>query len=184
LKRWIEGGDPPATVEEFEFDRSRMREITPKQQSVYKALMALVIQYGARDFHRGQTLTQDSILAQSVDDHHIFPRAYLNPSKDEPAYPVQLVDCILNRTMIDATTNRRIGKRPPNQYVGEIRDELEGAKTGAFDEVLDSHLLPAADDSPLADANFEAFLDWREERIAEAITAATGLPIGSPAQPV
>jgi len=182
LKRWIEGGDPPATVGEFEFDRSRMREITPKQQSIYKALMALVIQHGARDFHHGQTLTQDSILAQSVDDHHIFPRAYLNPSKEEPAYPAQLVDCILNRTMIDATTNRRIGKRPPNQYVGEIREELEGAKPGSFGEVLESHLLPAADDSPLVEANFEDFLDWREERIAEAIDEAIGMPIGSQAQ--
>jgi hypothetical protein len=182
LKRWIEGGEPPATVGEFEFDRSRMREITPKQQSIYKALMALIIQHGARDFHHGQTLTQDSILTQSVDDHHIFPRAYLNPSKEEPAYPAQLVDCILNRTMIDATTNRRIGRRPPNQYLGEISDELEGAKPGAFGEVLESHLLPVADDSPLVEANFEAFLDWREERIAEAITSAIGMPIASQAQ--
>jgi len=174
LKGWIEGGDPPATVAEFDFERSRLREITPKQQSIYKALMALVIQHGARDFHHGQTLTQDSILVQSVDDHHIFPRAYLNPSKEEPAYPAQLVDCILNRTMIDGTTNRRIGKRSPDQYLGEIREELEGAKSGAFGEVLESHLLPAADDSPLVEANFEAFLDWREGRIAEAVAAATG----------
>jgi hypothetical protein len=184
LKRWIEGGDPPLTVEEFAFDPSRMREITPKQQSVYKALMALIIQHGARDFHHGQILTQDSIQAQSVDDHHIFPRAYLNPSKDEPVYPVQLVDCILNRTMIDASTNRRIGKRPPGQYVSEIRDELEAAKAGAFDQVLASHLLPTGADSPLARSNFEAFLEWREERIAEAISEATGMPIGSQAQPV
>jgi hypothetical protein len=184
LKRWIEGGDPPLTVEEFSFEPSRMREITPKQQSVYKALMALIIQHGARDFHHGQILTQDSIQAQSVDDHHIFPRAYLNPTKDEPAYPVQLVDCILNRTMIDASTNRRIGKRPPGQYVGEIRDELEAAKADAFDQVLASHLLPTGVDSPLARSNFEAFLEWREERIAEAISEATGMPIGSQAQPV
>jgi hypothetical protein len=182
LKRWIAGGEPPLTVEEFAFDPSRMREITPKQQSVYRALMALIIQHGARDFHHGQILTQDSILAQSVDDHHIFPRAYLNPSKDEPVYPVQLVDCILNRTMIDASTNRRIGKRPPGHYVSEIRDELEAAKTGAFDQVLASHLLPTGADSPLAGSNFEAFLEWREERIAEAISEATGMPIGSAAQ--
>jgi hypothetical protein len=178
LKRWIDGGEPPVTVAEFEFDRARMREITPKQQSIYKALMALVIQRGAQDFHHGQALTQDSILAQSVDDHHIFPRAYLNPSKEEPAYPAQLVDCILNRTMIDATTNRRIGKRPPDQYISEIREELEGAKPGAFDEVLESHLLPVAADSSLAQASFEDFLDWREAQIAEAIAEATGMPIG------
>ncbi|HEX5712644.1 MAG TPA: hypothetical protein VFX85_04945, partial [Solirubrobacterales bacterium] len=178
LKRWIEGGEAPATVAEFDFDRARMREITPKQQSVYKALMALVIQHGAKDFHHGQTLTHDSILAEGVDDHHIFPRAYLNPSKESPAYPFQLVDCILNRTMIDATTNRRIGKRPPNQYVGEIRDELEAVRTGAFDEFLESHLLPTGDDSPLIKADFAAFLDWREERLAAAISDVTGIAIG------
>jgi hypothetical protein len=158
-----------------------MREITPKQQSIYKALMALIIRKGARDFHHGQPLTQDSILAQSVDDHHIFPRAYLNPDKEKPAYPTQLVDCILNRTMIDANTNRRIGKRPPNSYLSEIRQELESAKQGSFGEVLESHLLPAFEDSPLMQADFEAFLDWREERIAKAITQATGAPVGSSA---
>lgn len=182
LKRWIEGGEPPETIAKFEFEQSRLREITPKQQSIYKALMALVIQHGARDFHHGQTLTQDSILAQSVDDHHIFPRAYLNPSKEEPAYPIQLVDCILNRTMIDATTNRRIGKRPPDQYMSEIREELEGARPGAFAEVLESHLLPVDEDSPLLRAEFEAFLDWREARIVEAIAEATGMPVASQAQ--
>lgn len=184
LKRWIEGGEAPETVAGFEFDPARMREITPKQQSIYKALMALVIQHGARDLHHGQTLTQDSILAEGVDDHHIFPSAYLNPSKEEPAYPTQLVDCILNRTMIDATTNRRIGKRPPDQYMGEIREELEGAKPGAFDDVLESHLLPSAVGSPLMEADFEAFLDWREARLGEAISEATGTPVGSHPEPV
>ena len=88
LKRWIEGGEPPATVGEFEFDRTRMREITPKQQSIYKALMALVIQHGGRDFHHGQTLTQDSILTQSVDDHHIFPAPISTRVKRSPHIPL------------------------------------------------------------------------------------------------
>jgi hypothetical protein len=184
LKRWIEGDEPPLTVREFEFDPARLREITPKQQSIYKALMALVIQHGARDLHHGQTLTQDSIVTQSVDDHHIFPRAYLNPRKEEPAYPTQLVDCILNRTMIDATTNRRIGKRPPDEYLGEIRAELEGAKPGAFDDVLRSHLLPVGDQSPLVEANFEEFLDRRQELFIEAIAEATGMPVGASASSV
>jgi len=29
----------------------RLREITPKQQSVYKALMALILCHGAQDFY-------------------------------------------------------------------------------------------------------------------------------------
>jgi len=113
LKRWIEGGEPPATVGEFEFEQSRMREITPKQQSIYKALMALIIQHGAPGLSPRADAHSDSILTQSVDDHHIFPRAYLNPSKEEPVYPVQLVDCILNRTMIDTPPTGESANGPP-----------------------------------------------------------------------
>jgi hypothetical protein len=180
LRRWAHGGEPPTTVAEFRFEPARLREITPKQQSVYKALMALIISCSARDFHHGQALTSSSIAAQRVDDHHIFPRAYLNPTDGEPAYPWQLVDCILNRTMIDADTNQRIGKRPPDQYLGEIRDELEAAGASAFDQVLESHLLPTDEDSALINADFEHFLDWREERIAEKMIEATGRQLEPP----
>jgi len=181
LRRWTQGGEPPATVVGFRFEPSRLREITPKQQSIYKALMALVISCGARDFHHGQTLTPASIAGQRVDDHHIFPRAYLNSSDAEPAHPWQLVDCILNRTMIDADTNQRIGKRPPDQYLAEIKDELEAAGSSAFDQVLESHLLPTGEDSALINADFERFLDWREERIAEKMIEATGRQLEPPA---
>lgn len=179
LQRWIGGGPEPTTVVDFTFEARRLREITPKQQSVYKALMSLVLRDKARDFHRGRELTAASIAARRVDDHHIFPRAYLNPTGSEPAYPSQLVDCILNRTLIDADTNQRIGKRPPNEYMGEIRAELESAGDGVFQEVLDSHLLPTGDGSPLIEADFSAFLDWREGRIAERIAELTGTPLES-----
>lgn len=186
LRRWIGGGAEPATVAEFTFQPERLRETTPKQQSVYKALMALVLRNKAKDFHRGRELTATSIAARRVDDHHIFPRAYLNPPADEPAYPRQLVDCILNRTLIDAETNQRIGKRPPNQYLGEIRDELEPVAQGAFAEVLDSHLLPTGPDSPLIDADFAAFLDWREGRLATEIgeLTETSIPLTHSPDPI
>jgi hypothetical protein len=170
LRDWTAGGAPPTTVAEFEFDPSRLREITPKQQSVYKALMALVIRHGASDFHHGHALTSASIAAQNVDDHHLFPRAFLNPSGSEPAFPTQLVDCILNRTLIDANTNQRIGKRPPHEYLAEIQAELDGAGSDVFERALSSHLLPAD----------EAFLDWRAKRIVEEMTALTGVEIPAP----
>jgi hypothetical protein len=178
LRAWLGGGDAPATVSDFAFEPDRLREITPKQQSIYKALMALVLRHGAADFHHGHTLTPASIAAQRVDDHHLFPRAYLNPTDAEPAVPVQLVDCILNRTLIDADTNQRIGKRPPHEYLAEIRDELEAAGQGLFEQVLESHLLPAGADSPLANDDFKAFLDWRAARIIEEMTAVTEHEIG------
>jgi hypothetical protein len=173
LRRWIDGGTEPATVAEFSFQARRLREITPKQQSVYKALMALILRNRARDFHRGRELNAASIAARRVDDHHVFPRAYLNPPSEDPVHSRQLVDCILNRTLIDAETNQRIGKRPPNEYLGEIRNELEAAAPGIFDQVLESHLLPTGEDSPLIKADFPAFLDWREDRIAAEVGRLT-----------
>jgi hypothetical protein len=174
LRRWIGGGVEPATVAEFAFQLNRLREITPKQQAVYKALMALVLRNKAKDFHRGTELTAASIAARRVDDHHIFPRAHLNPTDEDPAYPRQFVDCILNRTLIDAETNQRIGKRPPNEYVAEVRDEFVPVDHTAFDEALASHLLPTGENSPLIKGEFEAFLDWREARIAVEVTELTG----------
>jgi hypothetical protein len=179
LRRWMAGGTEPTTITDFAFQAQRLREITPKQQSVYKALMALVLRNKAKDFHRGRELTAASIAAQRVDDHHIFPRAYLNPTGADPVYPSQLVDCILNRTLIDADTNQRIGKRPPSEYMGEIHGELEPAGTNAFAEVLDSHLLPAGGSSALLAADFPAFLSWREARIAEQIAKLTETPLES-----
>jgi hypothetical protein len=70
LRKWIAGGAEPATVVDFSFQPERLREITPKQQSVYKALMALVLRNKAKDFHRGHELTAASIAARRVDDHH------------------------------------------------------------------------------------------------------------------
>lgn len=181
LRAWLSGGDAPTTVLEFEFDRARLREISPKQQSVYKALMAMVLQHGARDFHHGRLLTPSSIAAQGVDDHHIFPRAYVNPPDQEPAAPAQLVDCILNRTLIDADTNRRIGYRAPSDYLAEIGAELESVDPGAFERVLASHLLPTGAASPITEDDFDAFLAWREARLAEEIASVTGVPTEPPA---
>lgn len=182
LRRWFEIGEEPEPVAEFSFDADRLREITPKQQSVYKALMALILRHGARDFHHASTLTPDSIAAKDVDDHHIFPRAYLNPSGTSPRYPVQLVDCILNRTLIDAETNRRIGKRPPEDYLTEVADELQKSSAHALDDLLRSHVLPADPGSPLLENDFDAFLDWRREHLSgqiEAVTSAGSTTTGS-----
>jgi hypothetical protein len=174
LRAWLGGGPPPATVADFEFEPARLREITPKQQSIYKALMALVLQQGASDFHHGHTLTPSSIEAQRVDDHHIFPRAYLNPPGEDPQHAMALVDCILNRTLIDADTNQRIGKRAPSDYMAAIREELDGVGEGLFGQVLDSHLLPGGEVSPLLHNDFEAFLAWRETRLYKELCLSAG----------
>jgi hypothetical protein len=172
LRRWVAGGEAPQTVREFSFDPNRLREITPRQQSVYRAGMALILRNGARDFHRGRVLTPAAIAADDVDDHHIFPQAHL---RDEGlAGPV--VDCVLNRTMIDAATNRRIGRRPPSDYLSEVRGELESAGyPELLGQILVSHLLPDEEGSSLSRDDFASFIDWRQENLARSVRDVTGV---------
>ena len=68
-------------------------------------------------------------------------------------------------------TNLRISDRPPAVYMKDILDQLQPQM---FYELLTSHLLPATPDSPLWRDDFEAFLDWRQEAIWQAIKHVTG----------
>jgi hypothetical protein len=170
LRGWAASGSSPQPVTEFSFDAARLGEITPKQQSIYKAVMALVLRNGALDFHKGRPLTPATIAADGVDDHHVFPQAHLRGR----GIAGQIVDCVLNRTMIDAETNRRIGKRSPSDYLVEIRTAFEKEPAADFQRLLDSHLLPSDQDSALMSDDFDEFLTWRRQRIAADIERATG----------
>jgi len=94
---------------------------------------------GCRPFHNAVPLTRSVIESTAVDDHHLFPRAYLK--EHGFAGP----DTILNHTLIDKLTNIRIGAKAPSDSLGEIRGELGED----LDRVLRSHCLPETSDGPL-----------------------------------
>jgi hypothetical protein len=167
LRRWCEGGEAPEPVATFAWETGRLREITPRQQSIYKAAIALVLREGAKDFHTAGPITAEGIAAHGVDDHHIFPRAFLK----EQGIEGPRVDAVLNRTMIDAVTNRRIGARAPSDYLSEMEDELG---VDALADLLGSHLLPSDADSNLREDDFERFLEWRESILEDQIRELTG----------
>jgi hypothetical protein len=167
LQRWMRGGQPPDSVSEFKFDLN-LRQVTPRQRAVYRGIMALVLQNGALDFHKRGKITAQLLADKRnpVDDHHIFPRAFL----DKQGTPAALRDCILNRTFIDWETNRLLSKRAPSDYFNEIRTKHGGSET---DELLRSHLLPEGGNSPLLNDDFEKFLDWREQTLKDMIHRRT-----------
>jgi hypothetical protein len=183
LRRWFSGGAPPEAVEEFTFDAHRLRAITPRQQSVYKALMALVLRRGVCDLHLGGTLSPSSIAARAIDDHHVFPKAFLNPGEGPQTHPDELVDSILNRTMIDRVTNIRIGKRAPSDYMKEIRSEfIQPELPISFEALLETHLIPSGDDAAIWSDAFLAFIGARQKLLADQIEAAVGQPVQWPTE--
>ena len=109
---------------------------------------------------------------EGIDDHHVFPDAYLERHGVKPA---RLRDCVLNRTLIDRTTNQMISDRAPSDYLAEIRNT-----TGfPFETVLTSHGLPAGADSPLVHNDYEAFLAWRQDRLWQQIRRVTGATVAA-----
>lgn len=165
LKTWLAGGDEPDVVRAFQWNPERWRTVTTRQQGLYRATIALTLVQRPRDFHTGAPLTPELIEAGRIDDHHVFPRAYLRTvGRGEE------VDSVLNHCLIDRATNLHISKQAPSAYLQDIRAELGVT----LDDVLRSHRLPAGSDSSLFTDDFKAFLHWRQETLDDALAELTG----------
>ena len=138
LIAWLRGGNLPETVSAFRFDPKALRDVTPRQRSIYQGLICLILGSGtgARDFHTQAVITGKLMAEQGIDDHHLFPSNYLETKKGIKS--ARQRDCILNRTLIDRTTNQMISDRAPSDYLAQIRD----THGFPFDAVLMSHCLP------------------------------------------
>ncbi|HNQ34470.1 MAG TPA: DUF262 domain-containing protein [bacterium] len=167
LKQWLNGGVPPESVRNFNFDID-LRQVGPRQRAVYKGVMALILKNGAMDFYKRGKITSQLLADKKnpVDDHHIFPRAFCDTNN----MPVSLRDCILNRTYIDRETNHSLNKRKPSDYFREIRDKQGKAEV---DDLFKSHAMPIGDTSPVLSDNFNAFLEFRHKAISEMVRQHT-----------
>ena len=168
LIAWLTDGAPPESVSHFRFDPRVLRDTTPRQRAVYRGTICLILRDAPRDFYNGARLTGDLMIEHHVDDHHVFPQAYLA----QVGVEARSRDCVLNRTLIDRKTNIRISNRAPSVYLREIRDALGSSK---FHVLLESHHLPGGIDSPLWRDDFEAFLDWRQMEMWNDIHEVTGV---------
>ena len=168
LVDWLGGGDMPETITTFRFDPKVLREATPRQRSIYRGAICLILANGARDFHTQAVITDKLINDEGIDDHHVFPAKFLENTSVTSA---RMRDCVLNRTLIDRTTNQIISARAPSQYLAEIRH----TPGFPFEAVLASHCLPTGDNSPFWTDDYETFLQWRQDRLWQDIRRVTGV---------
>jgi hypothetical protein len=167
LHTWLTGGDPPPVVAGFSFDPANWLNVTVRQRGLYRATMALLMRNRPLDFHQAVPLTRSVIETNAVDDHHVFPAAYLRDIGQ-----TKHVDTVLNHTLIDKITNIRIGKKAPSVYLAEMAGELGTTLTA----VLDSHGLPAEADGPLWENDYDSFLERRLSYLAEQLSSVAGSP--------
>lgn len=165
LMEWFRGGPPPGALAATPM-LPDFASVTPSQRALYNAAIALVVRNGATDFHKGNRLTPQVIADAQIDDHHVFPRGHLGNQ-----FPTEMVNSVANRTLIDRITNIRIGKRAPSAYLADMAKELTPK---ALEQILESHLLPAGEESSLRLDQFALFLAERKTALNQAALQAMG----------
>ncbi len=135
---------------------------TKKGSSIYKGILNLINynSHGLLDWKNSSQLTFNC----SLEDHHIFPKEYLKSVTVDPDDLSDLVDCVVNRTLIPKITNIKIGKRSPSNYLKEM--QLLNAN---LDKSLKTHLIPEYTIEELYDDFFEDFLKERASLIFNII---------------
>jgi len=166
LNSWISTGEEPETIKEFKFDIDQLRETTPRQRAVYRGVICMILSNGPIDFYERKRITARLLKENRIDDHHIFPYAYL----ETLGIPKVNRDSIINRTLIDQKTNLSIGKKPPSEYLAIIE---KGVGTATLGNIVTSHLI-AENLGALERYTFEDFVEHRLEIFRKKIESLTG----------
>ena len=173
VKAWIaEDGAVPDAVPTHKDDVKR--ELTNvRSGAVYRGTLCLVALRGAQDFFTGQ-----SIELHDLDDHHIFPKAFLKESEVTADHQ----NTVLNRTLISADTNRRvIGAKRPSRYLAEMETDLGRERVRA---VLASHFIDDSAIKAMRDDDYGRFLSARERALrAEIVRRCVFSTIGAVIEP-
>lgn len=169
VPNWINGGPEPTTVRDASFSPDRLYSLRSRLSAAYKGISALLKVTGGCDLRSGQPIEYSSFWEESVDIHHIFPRAWCERrSIDRNRY-----DSIVNKTPLSARTNRIISAKGPSEYLAQLEREA-GVSADRMDDLLVTHAIPA---ERLRVDDFDGFMRDRTEALLVLIERAMGKPV-------
>ena len=169
---WIRGGPLPSMINEASFVPERLLSLKTRASAAYKGLYALQMKGGATDWRKGEQLSLSILKEDGIDIHHIFPTRWCQQAT--PPILSELSNLVINKTPIDAKTNRTIGGKAPSGYLRILRQDIS---EDDLNDVLRSHSInPVA----LANNDFAEFFVERGEALLQLIGNAMGkqLPSG------
>jgi len=134
-----------------------LRDVS-RLNATYRGVMCLVAIHGAQDLVAG-----DAIEFHELEDHHIFPQAFLRRLPKQRRPKDEEVNCIVNRTLISAATNRRISRSRPSEYVGKV------LPAGREERILATHFVDVAALEAMRRDDFYGFLEARERTLLAEI---------------
>ena len=134
-RHWLEGGPEPEVfrlaADLIGAPGFRIRDSASYASARYSGVFCLLALRNARDWRRGE-----DIRLQELQDHHIFPKAFLKRHGIEKRIDV---NTIANRTLISNETNGRIKDKAPAAYVSDT----DVFPTGARVDLLNPHFIDA-----------------------------------------
>ena len=169
VANWVRGSPQPVLVGEANFIPERLLSLRTRNSAAYKGLYALQMKSGASDWRTGEQLAFATWHQENIDIHHIFPVAWC--SKANPPIPPRLYNSIINKTPIDAATNRKIGGNAPSVYLRRLENDIS---EDDLNSVLHSHWI--SPDLLAADRFADCFVE-RGEAMLELIGKAMGKPL-------
>ena len=168
---FVRDGPPPRLVNEANFIPERLVSLRTRQSAAYKGVYALQLKHGASDWRSGKSLSLATYFVDSIDIHHIFPVAWCE--NENRKVPSALYNSIINKTPIDAITNRIIGGGAPSQYLNRLRKDIENE---TLNNVLTAHWL---DVSHLEADDFAKSFIARGEAMLKLIGQEMGRDLGN-----
>ena len=167
VAQFVRGGGEPDLVVQANFIPERLLSLRTRNSAAYKGLYALQMKSGASDWLKGVSLTTATATSSSIDIHHIFPRAWCERAN----IPARVYNSVINKTPIDADTNKKIGGRSPSDYLARLES---GVNPETLDSILESHWV---EPELLRSDDFAKCFIERGEAMLELIGEAMGKPI-------
>lgn len=172
VARFIREGVEPTLVNEANFIPERLLSLRTRNSAAYKGLYALQMKNGAADWLSSQQLSIAIWTRRNIDIHHIFPRSWCIQTR--PPVPPRLYNSVINKTPIDASTNRKIGGQSPSRYLPKLQQD--GINEERLNLILTAHWIDP--DHLRADRFANCFVK-RGEAMLDLIGKAMGKQIGS-----
>lgn len=167
---WIDGKDiVPDTVSRAFFQPTRLLSLQSRQSAAYKGIMSLILKAGSKDFVSGQPMDLTVYLEESIDIHHIFPKAYcINQSLSKAKW-----NSIVNKTPLFFRTNKLLGGEAPSKYLQRIQNNKHVTED-KLREFVGSHKI---DIEALKQDDFDRHIIYRAQQILLLMGKAMGKDI-------
>ena len=158
----------PKTVRDTDFRESRLLS-ADSTTGIFKALDALLMARGARDWRTGRVFDKNSFAELKPGFFPVFPLAWCEKNGVDPV----LAASVLNRTPMGKRTEVVLEGRSPQRYLPRLQSKsiLDDAD---FDAVLASHEI---DPTTLHTSDWEGFFADRRERFIGMVEYAIGKPV-------